>query len=194
MSNDLAMIGKRLFDFTVALLILILVWPFLLICIVIAGFDTKSIGIFKQVRIGQFGNHFKIYKLQTMYRGKDISKIGYFFRKYKIDELPQIVNVLKGEMSLVGPRPDVPGYYDQLVGDDRKLLHLKPGITGLASLVYKNEEEILSKQSHPNQYNNEVIFPDKIKWNLLYQEKYSFMLDIKILFHTVFGGFPNLKR
>lgn len=186
------MIEKRLFDFTVAFLMILLIWPFLLICVVIAGFDTKSIGIFKQVRIGQFGNHFKIYKLQTMYQGKHVSRIGFFFRKYKIDELPQVINVLKGEMSLVGPRPDVPGYYDQLVGDDRKLLELKPGITGLASLIYKNEEEILAKQVNPIHYNDEVLFPDKIKWNLLYQKKYSFMLDLKILWHTVFGGFPKI--
>lgn len=185
---------KRLFDFSIAFLLILFIWPFLLIFTVIAGFDTKSLGIFRQTRIGQFGNHFKIYKFQTMYQGKYISKIGYFLRKYKIDELPQILNVLKGEMSLVGPRPDVPGYYDQLVGDNRKLLHLKPGITGLASLVYRNEEEILAKQTNPNQYNDEVIFPDKIKINLKYQRELSFILDLKILWHTVFGGFPNLKN
>ena len=186
------MIVKRMFDFFTAFFLLLLVWPFLLVCLVIAAFDTKSKGLFKQIRIGQFGYPFKIYKLQTMFQGKKVSKIGFFFRKYKIDELPQILNVLKGEMSLVGPRPDLPGYYDCLNGNDRKLLELKPGITGLASLIYRNEEDILAKQVNPIEYNDEVLFPDKIKWNLLYQEKQSFILDLKILWHTIFGGFPKV--
>ena len=188
------MMWKRLFDLIVALVLILVIGPFLAVFIIVAAFDTRSKGIFQQLRVGQHGNLFQIYKLQTMYQGKDISRIGYFFRKYKIDELPQLINVLKGEMSLVGPRPDISGYYDLLSGNDRKLLELKPGITGLASLVYINEEEILAKQSNPSKYNDDVIFPDKIKINLKYQSELSFFLDLKILWHTIFGGFPNLKN
>ena len=115
-----------------------------------------------------------------------ITKIGAFLRKYKLDELPELWNVIKGEMSLVGPRPDVPGYADKLVGKDRNILKLRPGITGTASLKYANEEEILSAQENPQKYNDEVIFPDKVKVNLDYYENQSLWLDIKIIFATIF--------
>ena len=115
-----------------------------------------------------------------------ITKIGEFLRKYKLDELPELWNVIKGEMSLVGPRPDVPGYADKLVGKDRDVLKLRPGITGAASLKYANEEEILASKENPQKYNDEVIFPDKVKVNLDYYENQSFWLDIKIIFATIF--------
>lgn len=186
------MIPKQVFDFSVSLLMVVLISPVLIFIIILAAIDTKSNGIFKQNRVGQYGKLFVIFKIQTIDYDRNISKIGHFLRKSKLDELPQLINVIKGEMSLVGPRPDIPGYYDQLIGDDQKLLQLKPGITGLASLVYRNEEEILALQENPEKYNDEVLFLKKIKLNLLYQENYSFVLDLVIIWHTIFGGLPKI--
>ena len=115
-----------------------------------------------------------------------ITNIGSFLRKYKLDELPELWNVLVGEMSFVGPRPDVPGYADKLQGSDREILNLRPGITGMASLKYINEEEILSKKKNPKKYNDEVIFPDKVRINREYYLNQSIWLDIKIIFATIF--------
>ena len=115
-----------------------------------------------------------------------VTKIGVFLRKYKLDELPELINVLLGQMSLVGPRPDVPGYADKLVGEDRNILKLRPGITSPASLKYSNEEEILVKQKNPKAYNDEVIYPDKVRINLEYYNNQSIWLDIKIIFATIF--------
>ena len=115
-------------------------------------------------------------------------QIGFFgriFRKYKLDELPQFYNVLTGDMSVVGPRPDVPGYYDCLQGDDRRLLELKPGITSEASIKYRNEDILLAQQEHPLIYNDQVIFPDKVKMNLEYYEHQSITNDLKIIFKTL---------
>jgi lipopolysaccharide/colanic/teichoic acid biosynthesis glycosyltransferase len=115
-----------------------------------------------------------------------ITKIGAFLRKYKLDELPELWNVLIGQMSIVGPRPDVKGYADELKGEDRKILNLRPGITGPASLKYANEEELLSYQENPEKYNNEVIFPDKVRINLDYYFNQNLILDLKIIFATIF--------
>lgn len=114
-----------------------------------------------------------------------ITFFGSFFRKYKIDELPQFFNVLIGNMSIVGPRPDIEGYYNKLVGEDRKILELKPGITSLASIKYRNEDEILEKQDYPLEYNDTIIFPDKVKMNLEYYNHQSFLVDIKIIVQTI---------
>jgi lipopolysaccharide/colanic/teichoic acid biosynthesis glycosyltransferase len=108
-------------------------------------------------------------------------------RKTKLDEIPQILNILKGQMTFVGPRPDVPGYADELVGADRIILNLKPGITGLASLKYRNEEEILSKQTNPQQYNDEVIWPYKVRFNKWYAQNRTISMDLQILFYTLFS-------
>ncbi len=115
-----------------------------------------------------------------------ITNFGKFLRKTKLDELPQLFNVLKGDMSLVGPRPDVPGFADKLQGENRKILALKPGITGLATIAFKNEEELLAEQENPEQYNREIIWPEKVRLNKKYIEQYSFLLDLKILWKTVF--------
>ncbi len=115
-----------------------------------------------------------------------ITKLGKYLRKYKIDELPELFNILLGQMSFVGPRPDVPGYADKLKGDDRLILKLKPGITGPASLKYYNEEELLAKAKDPVKYNNEIIFPDKVKINLEYYHNHNLWYDIKIIFKTIF--------
>lgn len=120
-------------------------------------------------------------------KGDDrITTIGSFLRKYKLDELPELWNVLIGDMSFVGPRPDVPGYADILKGENRKILELRPGITGIASLKYANEEEILSNVKNPIRYNDEVIFPDKTRLNLEYYYKNNLWFDIKIIFATIF--------
>ncbi|MGV7105383.1 sugar transferase [Flavobacterium sp. U410] len=177
---------KRTFDLVSALFGLIVLGGIIITSTVIAAFDTKSSGIFTQKRVGQYGRLFTIYKLRTIHKqtGK-ISKIGSFFRKSKLDELPQLLNVLIGNMSIVGPRPDIPGYYDRLIGESRKILELKPGLTCEASLKYADEELLLSKQENPLQYNDEIIFPDKIKMNLEYYYKQSLTEDFKIIIKTI---------
>ncbi len=155
--------------------------------------------IFKQERVGQFGRIFNIYKIRTMKTNDEnnnnfvttandnrILPFGKWLRRTKFDEIVELINVLKGEMSLVGPRPDVKGYADKLEGEDRKILELRPGITGPASLKYINEEEILARVSNPQQYNDEVIFPDKVKINLDYYYNRSFWGDIRIILNTIF--------
>lgn len=143
--------------------------------------------LFKQIRIGKNGVPFTIYKLRTIPEGATIPNAwGAFLRKSKLDELPQLLNVLKGEMTLVGPRPDVPGYADLLQGDDRIILTLKPGITGLASLKYRNEEQLLTQQPNPKQYNDEVIWPDKVRINKWYATHRTLIMDVQIIFYTLF--------
>ena len=159
----------------------------------------KGSFLFKQERIGQYGKKFNIYKIRTMKMSCEknstsvttandvrILPFGKWLRKTKLDVIFELFNVLKGEMSFVGPRPDVPGYADLLQGSDRKILELKPGITGPASLKYINEEEILAHVDNPQQYNDEIIFPDKIKINLEYYHNRTFWGDIKIIFKTIF--------
>ena len=152
--------------------------------------------IFKQKRVGKDGRLFTMYKFRSMTVGHGgssvsvagesrITPFGAVLRKYKLDELPELWNVLKGEMSFVGPRPDVPGYVDCLTGEGREVLKLKPGITGPASLKYRNEEELLAKVENPQKYNDEVIFPDKVRINLNYLHHWSFWLDVKIIIYTI---------
>ena len=154
--------------------------------------------IFKQQRVGQYGKLFTMYKFRSMlvhHSGSSVSvagesritPLGAKLRKYKLDELPELWNVLIGDMSFVGPRPDVPGYADALAGEDREVLKLKPGITGPASLKYRDEEELLAKQDDPIRYNNEVIFPDKVRINRYYLHHYSFVKDIQLIVCTVLG-------
>ncbi len=197
--NKLSLNIKHLFDKIAALFGIILLSPLMLIIFVIHKIVmTKGRFIFKQERIGQHGKKFYIYKIRTMTENdgsnvfvttandERILPFGRWLRKTKIDEIVELVNVLKGEMSFVGPRPDVPGYADLLQGSDRKILELKPGITGPASLKYINEEEILAQVENPQQYNDEVIFPDKVKINLEYYHNRTFWGDIKIIFKTIF--------
>ena len=140
---------------------------------------------FLQKRIGQYGREFTIFKFRTIDSNGSISKFSKFLRKYKIDEFPQLINILIGEMSFVGPRPDLPGYYDLLQGEQRQVLNLKPGLTGYASLKYFKEEEILSKQMNPEYFNDYVIFPEKVKLNLWYYHHISLWLDLKIIIKTL---------
>ena len=179
---------KKIFDLFFSFVGLLLSGWLLVFFLIIASLDTKSNGLFVQERIGQWGRIFKIYKLKTICpQTNRISRIGLFLRQTKIDELPQLWNVLKGEMSLVGPRPDIPGYYDVLEGETRKVLKLKPGITSEASIKYQNEETLLEQQENPLYYNDTIIFPDKVRMNLEYYYNRSFFGDIGIIVRTVFG-------
>ena len=188
--------SKRLFDIVFALVTVLLFSWLLFIVWCIAIVDTCTNGVFIQERIGQFGKKFKIYKFRTIRDSasseeRRISKIAQFLRKYKLDELAQFFNVLKGEMSIVGPRPDLSGYYDLLEGENRKILELKPGLTSLAALKYYNEEEVLKQQKDPLRFNDQVIFPDKVQLNLHYYYHRSFWGDIKIIVKSV--GFIFIK-
>ena len=178
---------KRLFDiFFSTIAILFLGW-LILICYFMAVVETESNGLYKQKRVGQYGNRFTIYKLKTIDPiSGNVTFFGKFFRKYKIDELPQLWNVFIGDMSIVGPRPDMEGYYDQLAGENRKILELKPGLTSEAAIKYFNEETILALQQEPLKYNDEVIFPDKVSMNLDYYYNHSFFGDIRIIIKTIF--------
>ena len=177
---------KRFFDIIFSLVAIILWSPILLVCWLLASMDTASNGLFLQMRIGQFGQPFTIYKLRTMHAStQEISAIGAFLRRFKLDELPQLVNVLQGSMSIVGPRPDVAGYYDLLEGKDRLILNLKPGLTSTAAIKYTNEESLLSKQGDPLKFNDTIIFPDKVKMNLEYYYTRSFVGDLRIIWETV---------
>lgn len=184
------LILKRFFDILFSVLMLILLFWVLFIAWIIAVIDTRTNGVFTQERIGQYGKRFKIYKLRTIQKIHDsgefqISRMGRVLRNFKLDELPQLFNVLKGEMSIVGPRPDIAGYYDLLEGENRKILELKPGLTSLASLKYFNEDQLLEKQVEPLVYNDQVLFPDKVQLNLEYYYQQSFYGDLKIIVKTV---------
>jgi lipopolysaccharide/colanic/teichoic acid biosynthesis glycosyltransferase len=189
---------KRAFDILLSLIGLILFGWIIFLAYVLALIDTKASGFFVQKRIGRNGKPFNVLKIRTMRivpsyttvvttsHDPRITSLGRFFRKTKVDELPQLVNVLLGQMSFVGPRPDVPGFADKLVGKDRILLSIRPGITGPATLKYRNEEELLSRQNDPERYNMEVIFPDKVRINRDYIENYSFWNDVNYIWETVF--------
>ncbi|MBQ2373838.1 MAG: sugar transferase [Alistipes sp.] len=192
---------KFLFDRIMALIGLLFLWPVLLIVAILI--KVKMPGgpaFFTQKRVGRNGKLFTMYKFRSMTVGHSgnsisvagesrITPLGAVLRKYKLDELPELWNVLIGDMSFVGPRPDVPGYADKLEGDDRLILKLRPGITGPASLKYANEEEILAQVENPVKYNDEVIFPDKVKINLDYYHNHTFIGDIKLIFQTVFRSY-----
>ena len=190
---------KRVFDLFFSLLGLLFLWWLILFAALLAWLDTGKNGFFTQVRVGQFGKIFKVIKIRTMKSSTDINttvttsndsritNLGRFFRKTKIDELPQLINVLLGQMSFVGPRPDVPGFADLLLSDDKVILSIKPGITGPATLAYRNEEEILASVDDPEKYNREVIFPDKVRINLEYINNFSLMGDVKYIVVTILG-------
>lgn len=187
---------KRLFDILVSAAGLALVWPVILACWVIAAIETRSNGFFIQERFGRHGSVIRVCKIKTMYPAKgkrspiasenaaSITRSGAFFRKYKLDELPQLFNVLAGSMSIVGPRPDMPEYARQLKGSDRMILLLRPGITGPASIKYKNEEALLSAADDPARYNDTIIWPDKVRINKEYFLNYSLAADLKYILQT----------
>ena len=181
--------SKRLFDLFFASLGLIITAPILLLLFSFALIDTRKNGLFTQKRIGQFGLPFTIYKIRTFGSSeqKPISKFGALLRNSKLDELPQFWNIIIGNMSFVGPRPDIAGYYDCLQGENRKILKLKPGLTSLASIKYAREKYLLEKQEIPLKYNDTIIFPDKVKMNLEYYYSNSIYDDLKIIWKTIIG-------
>ena len=194
---------KYIFDRLMAFFGLLALWPVLLVVAILI--KVKMPGgpvIFKQKRVGRNGRLFTMYKFRSMTVGHGgssvsvagesrITPLGAKLRHYKLDELPELWNVLIGDMSFVGPRPDVPGYADRLTSNDRRVLELRPGITGPASLKYRDEEALLAGHKDPQRFNDEVIFPDKVKINLYYLNHYSFIKDIQMIFCTVLGR--NMK-
>lgn len=198
---------KRTFDFVVAFVGLFFCSWIIIFAFLIATIDTKSNGFFTQQRVGKGGKLFHLIKIKTMRKvdginttitkssDARITKAGAFFRVTKIDELPQLFNVLTGKMSFVGPRPDVSGFADKLKGKDRSILSLRPGITGPATLVFRDEEDIFEDKENPEKFNREVIFPKKVELNLKYLENYSFGKDIKYILATIVPSlFPNIKE
>jgi len=183
--------GKPILDVFLSLFGLIILLPFLILIYVILFLIHASNPFFYQTRVGQFGEYFTVYKFKTIKTNNSNNAFLKALRKTKVDELPQLFNVIKGDMSLVGPRPDIPGYYDKLTGENRLILQLKPGITGLASLQFANEEEILAQQSNPLAYNDEVLFPKKVELNLHYYKEVSFVFDLNILIKTILLPFHN---
>ena len=216
------MMLKFVFDKVVSLVGLIVLSPLLLIVALLIKWKMPGPILFRQQRVGRYGRIFTVYKFRTMtvkaeasvasrnseatsiasQEQSRITPLGEKLRRYKLDELPELWNVLKGDMSFVGPRPDVPGYADQLQGEDREVLLLRPGITGPASLKYRNEEDILEAVDEALQkgrsglpigittvqeYNDNVIYPDKVRLNRYYLHHYSFIKDIKMIVCTVLG-------
>ena len=193
------MICKWLFDRFASLIGLLFLWPVLVVVAILI--KVKMPGgpaLFTQNRVGRNGRLFTMHKFRSMtvsHSGSSVSvagearitPLGATLRKYKLDELPELWDVFIGNMSFVGPRPDVPGYADQLKGEDRRVLELRPGITGPASLKYRDEEELLAKVDNPIEYNDTVIYPDKVRINLYYLNHYSFIKDIQMILCTVFG-------
>jgi lipopolysaccharide/colanic/teichoic acid biosynthesis glycosyltransferase len=197
---------KRIIDIAGSLSGMALLWPIALLI----GFlvKTSSCGpvIYSQNRIGIHGIPFKCYKFRTMYTGADkygnvttgvdkrVTSVGRILRKYKLDELPQLWNVFIGKMSFVGPRPDVSGYADMLQGENRIILDLLPGITGPASLCFRNEEDLLSNARNPQDYNDSVIWPAKVKINMEYAVNWSFWKDIGYIIVTLIPVVDKILR
>ena len=185
--------AKRIFDFMLALVLFPIVIVPLVVLLIGAAIDVGHFGWFQQLRVGQHGKLFPMFKLRTLKVGKhhlgaldaNASAYGRFLRRTKLDELPQIFNVLLGNMSFVGPRPDVQGFADALTGDDRIILKVKPGVTGPATLKYKDEEQLLALQSDPETYNRTIIWVDKVEINKKYVQNWSFYLDLKYILQSI---------
>ena len=198
--NRRARVLKRSFDVFFSFLGLCATGWLIGLAILGARLSTRRSGLFRQWRIGQHGRPFEILKIRTMRDVAGVSttvttvgdpritRFGHWLRKHKIDELPQLYNVLRGDMSFVGPRPDVPELIATLKGADRIVLSVRPGITGPASIKYRNEEELLAMQPNPDAYNRTVIFPDKTRINREYVERYRFLEDIRFVIQTLVGG------
>ena len=196
--NKINQIIKRIFDFLVSLVGIIILLPVFIIVSIAIKIDSKGNILFLQKRVGRYGKEFNIYKFRTMVTdaeklgkqitvGNDnrITKVGAFLRKTKIDELPQLFNVLKGDMSLVGPRPEVPKYVSLYTEEQRKVLDIRPGITDMASLRYRDENEILGKVDNPEEYYINIIMKDKLSLNLEYIQKSNVFFDIFLIVKTI---------
>ncbi|KAA0014753.1 sugar transferase [Billgrantia pellis] len=190
---------KRKLDILLASMGLFLVWWLIGLAWIAATIDTRRNGLFTQQRVGMNGRAFTLYKIRTMRdapgvtttvtcsRDPRITPLGHLLRRTKVDELPQLWNVLKGDMSFVGPRPDVEGFADSLEGEQRQLLRVRPGITGPATLKYRDEEALLDKAADPEGYNRNVIWPDKVRINLHYLREWSLAEDLKFIWRTLAG-------
>lgn len=190
-------IAKRTFDITVSLVGCVALLWLMALAWIVASIDTRQNGLFIQMRVGRDGRLFPLLKIRTMRTvagwtstvttGRDprITTMGRLLRRTKLDELPQLLNVLMGDMSLVGPRPDVPGFADRLQGADRVVLTLRPGITGPATLRFRDEEALLAAQPDPERYNQEVIWPEKVRLNRQYVERYTFGGDLALIVRTL---------
>ncbi|MGB5420395.1 sugar transferase [Algibacter sp.] len=189
---------KRLFDVVLSIIGLILIFPVLLIISILIKMDSKGPVLFIQGRVGKNNKDFNIYKFRTMRMESNkkglltlgnndsrITKIGYFLRRYKIDEFPQLINILKGDMSFVGPRPELRYYVNFYNEDDMKIFQVRPGITGLASLKYRNEVELLKAAKDPEEYFIKTIIPDKLKFNKEYIKRRNFFFDLKLIGLTI---------
>lgn len=188
---------KRIFDITLSLFGLIILLPFMLIIAILIKFDSKGTVFFKQIRITKGGKEFKIFKYRTMKAGSDkysqitvgkderITKIGSFLRKYKLDEIPQLINVLIGDMSLVGPRPEVPKYVALYTDEQKEILKVKAGITDYASIEFSDENDLLASEEDPEEAYIEKIMPKKIELNKKYLSEISVLTDIRIILLTI---------
>lgn len=197
--KKLDQIIKNTFDFFLSFTGLIALSPIIFLTWLVSAIETNSNGFYFQSRVGKNGKLFFLVKIKTMREVKGIStsitqmsdvritKSGSFFRKTKLDELPQLWNVLIGQMSFVGPRPDILGYADQLTGEEKIIISIRPGITGPASIKYKNEELTLSKYNDFKKYNDEIIWPDKVKINCDYVKNWSFWSDMYYIYLTIVG-------
>ena len=194
------MVIKYIFDRIFSLILLVILSPAVLVIYILHKIKMpKGRFLYRQVRVGKDGKLFRIYKIRTLADNSELGgsvtvadderilPFGKWLRESKVDTFLELINILIGDMSFVGPRPDVPGYADKLEGDDRKILELRPGLTGPASIKYRHEDVILAQQDDPNKYNDEVIWPDKVKINLEYYENWSVWLDVSILWKTIFG-------
>ena len=191
---------KRLFDVVCSFFGLLVLSPLFVFLSLWVGLGSKGGVFYKQKRVGRFNKDFTLYKFRSMRVGSDkkglltiggkdsrVTKAGFFIRKYKLDELPQLLNVLKGDMSFVGPRPEVRKYVDMYTERQLKVLDVRPGITDLASIKYRNENDLLAATDNPEQYYIDVVMQDKLALNLQYIETRSFFGDIKLIFRTIFG-------
>ncbi|MDO7171390.1 sugar transferase [Mariniflexile sp. AS56] len=192
------MIAKRCFDMIGAFIGLIILAPFLILIAICIKLDSKGPILFIQGRVGKNNKDFNIYKFRTMRMQSEtkglltlgnhdsrITKVGYFLRRYKMDEFPQLINILKSDMSFVGPRPELRYYVNFYNEDDMKIFTVRPGITGLASLKYRNEVELLKAAENPEEFFIKTIIPDKLKFNKEYIKNRSFLFDLKLIFITI---------
>ena len=194
--------AKRLFDIVSSGIGLLCLAPVFVVMAIWIKLDSRGPVFYRQTRVGRYGRDFRIFKFRSMRVGSDkgrqitvgerdprITRSGYFIRRYKIDELPQLINVFLGDMSVVGPRPEVRKYVDLYSEEQRKVFQVRPGITDLASIKYRNENELLSQVDDPDTYYIDVIMPDKLAINLEYIRRQSVMGDIKVIFNTLFKIF-----